>query len=108
LGADVSYHAADKEPLYGGDEFPLLPVDTIPPTDIMLAEIGKDVTKKTLLIYGHVDVCSTDDGESWNSDPFTMSIRDGDLVGRGTIDAKGPILGWYNVVETLCVRNYFL
>ena len=38
--------------------------------------------------------------DGWDSEPFVMEIREnGQLVGRGTTDDKGPILGWINVLE---------
>ena len=42
----------------------------------------------------HVDVVPA--GPGWDGDPWTMSRRDGWLVGRGVIDDKGPaVLGLY-------------
>ena len=39
--------------------------------------------------------------DGWNSDPFTLVIdqASGRLIGRGSSDDKGPVLGWLNVVE---------
>ena len=38
--------------------------------------------------------------DGWNTDPFTLTIADnGQLIGRGSSDDKGPILGWLNVLE---------
>ena len=31
-------------------------------------------------------------GEGWNSPPLSLTLRDGKLFGRGTLDNKGPIL----------------
>ncbi len=41
-----------------------------------------------LVLSGHVDVVPTD-GQPWTSDPFTATIRDGRLIGRGACDMKG-------------------
>ena len=41
-------------------------------------------------IFGHVDVMPL--GEGWNSPPLSLTLRDGKLFGRGTLDNKGPIL----------------
>lgn len=41
-----------------------------------------------LLLYGHLDVVSTEDQE-WEEDPFEGVIKDGYLWGRGAIDMKG-------------------
>ena len=39
---------------------------------------------------GHVDVVPTD-GQAWTADPFTATIRDGRLHGRGACDMKGYV-----------------
>jgi acetylornithine deacetylase len=41
-----------------------------------------------VVLSGHVDVVPVD-GQAWSSDPFTTSIRDGRLYGRGACDMKG-------------------
>lgn len=38
--------------------------------------------------------------DGWDTDPFTLTIADnGQLIGRGASDDKGPVLGWLNVLE---------
>lgn len=44
-------------------------------------------------IIGHLDVVPAGDG--WETDPFTMQIKDGKIFGRGSADDKGPILAAY-------------
>jgi len=41
-----------------------------------------------LMIMAHLDVVPV--GPAWTSDPFTLTERDGRLLGRGAIDDKGP------------------
>ncbi|MFN3663589.1 acetylornithine deacetylase [Yoonia sp.] len=41
-----------------------------------------------VVLSGHTDVVPVD-GQAWDSDPFTVSERDGRLYGRGTCDMKG-------------------
>ena len=41
-----------------------------------------------LVLSGHSDVVPVD-GQSWTSDPWTVTERDGRLYGRGTCDMKG-------------------
>lgn len=53
------------------------------------ATIGPENTGGVVL-SGHTDVVPVD-GQNWSSDPFSMTLRDGNLYGRGTADMKGFI-----------------
>ncbi|WP_235910571.1 dipeptidase [Deinococcus kurensis] len=46
----------------------------------------------TILIYGHYDVQPPDPLGRWHSPPFTPTVRDGRVYGRGVSDDKGPLL----------------
>lgn len=53
----------------------------------LIATIGpKDVPG--FVLSGHTDVVPVD-GQDWASDPFTLTLRDGRLYGRGSCDMKG-------------------
>ena len=53
----------------------------------LYASVGPDVPGGVVL-SGHTDVVPVD-GQSWTSDPWTVSELDGRLYGRGTCDMKG-------------------
>lgn len=53
----------------------------------LFARIGPDVAGG-IVLSAHADVVPTE-GQSWNSDPFTLTERDGKLYGRGSSDMKG-------------------
>jgi acetylornithine deacetylase/succinyl-diaminopimelate desuccinylase-like protein len=53
----------------------------------------------TALIYGHYDVQPEDPVEKWHSPPFSPTLRDGRLYGRGVSDDKGPVLIPIKVAE---------
>nr|CAD7393440.1 unnamed protein product [Timema cristinae] len=72
---------------------------TISQPPILLASTGNDSKKKTLCVYGHIDVKNAQIEDGWSSDPFIMVQRNGKLCGRGTTDDKGPILCWIHVLE---------
>ena len=48
------------------------------------------VDKKQIALIGHTDVVPA--GEGWNTVPFSLTKREGFLLGRGVIDDKGPLL----------------
>uniref|UniRef100_K7F4Y3 Cytosolic non-specific dipeptidase n=2 Tax=Pelodiscus sinensis TaxID=13735 RepID=K7F4Y3_PELSI len=74
-----------------GSEIPLPP--------IILGQIGCDPKKKTVCVYGHLDVQPAAMEDGWDSEPFTLVERDEKLYGRGSTDDKGPVLAWLNALE---------
>lgn len=48
----------------------------LPP--IILGCLGSDPGKKTLCIYGHLDVQPARIDDGWDTDPFTMVEKDGE------------------------------
>lgn len=60
-----------------------------PKRDSLVVTIGEG--KRTLGFSGHEDVVDAGDLEAWNSDPFTATIRDGKLYGRGATDMKSGL-----------------
>ena len=55
----------------------------------LFATIGPD-DRPGLMLSGHSDVVPVT-GQTWSSDPFALSERDGRLYGRGAADMKGFI-----------------
>jgi hypothetical protein len=60
---------------------------------------------KTLLIYGMYDVQPVE-GEDWLAPPFEGQVVDlpdfgSSVVARGVYNTKGPLAGFFNVVETI-------
>ena len=49
-------------------------------------------TAKTIIFYNHYDTVPADSDQIWTDDPFTLSIRDGGMYGRGVNDDKGHII----------------
>lgn len=91
LGGTCELVDVGKQKLPDGTEIPLPPV--------ILGGLGSDPGKKTVCVYGHLDVqpAALDDG--WDSEPFVLEERDGKLYGRGSTDDKGPVLAWLNCIE---------
>lgn len=64
---------------------------------------GKNATKNVMLMSHH-DVVDGD--ETWHTDPFTPTVKDGFLYGRGTIDTKTPLFAELQAVEELLEEGY--
>jgi acetylornithine deacetylase/succinyl-diaminopimelate desuccinylase-like protein len=57
---------------------------------ILVAEAGEGPRK--LLIYNHYDVQPETPVELWDTEPFTLTEKDGRLYGRGASDDKGEFI----------------
>ncbi|XP_073245631.1 cytosolic non-specific dipeptidase-like isoform X1 [Porites lutea] len=82
---------AELGPQKGTDNLQLPPV--------LLGTLGSDPAKKTLCIYGHLDVQPAKLDDGWDTKPFVLTEVDGKLYGRGSTDDKGPVLAWLNAIE---------
>jgi nonspecific dipeptidase len=114
LGAEnVELADIGEQTLPDGSKIPLPP--------IVFGNLGADPNKKTILVYGHLDVqpasivphfcymainfflCfikkKNKQSDGWDSEPFELTERDGKLYGRGSTDDKGPVLDWLNAIE---------
>ena len=54
---------------------------------------------------GHTDVVPTGPVEKWHSEPFTPTVRDGMLYGRGAADMKGSIAAFVTAVEKFAATH---
>ena len=60
---------------------------------------------KVLMFAGHTDVVPTGPLEKWDSDPFTPTIRDGMLYGRGAADMKTSLAGFVVATEEFIINH---
>lgn len=91
LGAHTELRDVGNQELYDGTVLPLPP--------ILLGSLGNDPNKKTVLLYGHLDVQPAHKDDGWDSEPFELTETDGKLFGRGASDDKGPVLCWIHAIE---------
>jgi succinyl-diaminopimelate desuccinylase len=63
------------------------------------AQRGK--VRPTICLAGHVDVVPTGPLEKWTTPPFSPTLRDGRLYGRGAADMKGSVAAMLTAVEDL-------
>lgn len=64
LGAKVELCDIGKQVLSDDSKIDFPPV--------LFATLGDDKAKKTLLIYGHLDVQPADNLDGWNTEPFSL------------------------------------
>ncbi len=69
----------------------------------LFATIG-DTSPGGLVLSGHTDVVPVDD-QQWSSDPFTATLRDERIYGRGTCDMKGYIAVALSLVPELATSR---
>lgn len=87
----------------GNETFPDGTVLKLP--NVLFGSLGEDKNKKTLLIYGHLDVQPASISDGWDTDPFKLIEKYGKLYGRGSTDDKGPVIAWFNAIETMQKLN---
>lgn len=92
LGVHCTLEDVGKQTV-DGKEVPLPPV--------LFGQLGDDKKKKTVLVYGHLDVQPAAKEDGWNTEPFVLTEKDGKLFGRGSSDDKGPVLSWMHAIEML-------
>ncbi len=54
---------------------------------------------RSLLLNGHTDVIPVGGGEGWSDDPWSASIKDGRIYGRGSADMKSGVASHIMAVE---------
>jgi acetylornithine deacetylase/succinyl-diaminopimelate desuccinylase-like protein len=68
---------------------------------VVYAELGPPTAARTLLIYNHYDVQPPDPIAAWDSPPFTLTERNGNLYARGVADNKANFLSRVHALEAL-------
>lgn len=59
---------------------------------------------ETVGIIGHLDVVP--EGDNWSEEPYSGCIKDGFIIGRGTLDDKGPLLACLFAMKALKDAGY--
>lgn len=71
---------------------------------VLLATFGKDPKKKTICVYGRIDVQNAD-AKQWQTDPWTLVSKNRMLYGRGTCKGKNSILSWFHCIEAFLMQK---
>ena len=69
---------------------------------------GSDSSKKPIILMSHMDVVPVDEPTlgDWEAGPFEGKITDKEIVGRGTLDDKGTLIGLLEAVEQLLEESF--
>lgn len=94
LGIKTELRDVGKQDLPDGTELPLPPV--------LLGSLNNGTGKKTVLVYGHLDVQPAAKSDGWDTEPFELTEKDGKLFGRGSSDDKGKLLNCYFSIVKVC------
>ena len=65
----------------------------------------RGIEAPVICFAGHTDVVPTGPAEKWQSDPFTPTLRDGMLYGRGTSDMKGSLAAFVTGIENFVAEH---
>lgn len=62
--------------------------------------------KAPILLMSHMDVVEAGDGEGWKYPPFSGTIAEGKVWGRGASDTKCSLMAFYQAAEELMGEGY--
>lgn len=65
----------------------------------------RGTTSPLVVFAGHTDVVPTGPLDQWHSDPFTPTIRDGVLYGRGASDMKSSLAAFVVAIEAFVKQH---
>lgn len=80
-------------------------IESMPFGDVTNLWARRGDTGPVLCFAGHTDVVPTGPLDQWTSDPFTPTIRDGWLFGRGASDMKGSLAAMVTAVEAFVAAH---
>jgi acetylornithine deacetylase len=58
---------------------------------------------KSLILNGHIDTVEPGVRDQWDVDPFSGEVRDGRLIGRGSLDMKAGVVA--NIIAAQALKN---
>lgn len=66
--------------------------DTADGSRLIRGTLTVDKSAPTVLLYSHYDIVPVGDLDAWDSDPWTLTERDGRWYARGAADCKGNLV----------------
>lgn len=61
--------------------------------------------KRPIVLMSHLDVVDVDE-DAWNMAPFSGTIDQGQIFGRGTLDTKSTVFAFYQACESLIQSGF--
>ncbi len=106
-GGALTALQAMLEPLGFSIERPVFREAGTPDVENLLAVRGTAGTNdaRHLAFAGHTDVVPPGDEASWRHPPFSATIEDGEIHGRGAVDMKGGIACFVAAIARLATRG---
>ncbi|MCM4173485.1 peptidase [Arenibacter sp. TNZ] len=94
------------------ETFPLthakLSLEKINTYSLLYTSEGSDASKKPIIFMSHQDVVPVDQPtlDQWEGGPFEGEITGTAIIGRGTMDDKGTLIGLLEAVEKLLEESF--
>lgn len=88
LGLEVDHWPVDLDEVRAHPDYPGEEVDR---EEMWGCVAATGAERPAVILAGHVDVVPAGDIAAWDSDPFTLTSRDGQWRGRGTCDMLGGV-----------------
>ncbi|MGF1558166.1 MAG: M20 family peptidase [Flavobacteriaceae bacterium] len=94
------------------ESFPLthakLDLEKISTYSLLYTWQGSDPSKKPIILMSHQDVVPVDEPtlNAWEAGPFEGKISPTAIIGRGTMDDKGTLIGLLEAVEKLLEESF--
>ncbi|WP_159997956.1 ArgE/DapE family deacylase [Roseomonas sp. 18066] len=80
---------------------PMVDVDPAGSVQVVATHRAKDPTGRSLILQGHIDVVPEGPHEMWTYPPYSATIRDGWMYGRGAHDMKSGVACMVWALEAL-------
>ena len=82
--------------------------EDVPGGSLLYTWQGSDPSAPALLLMAHQDVVPVEPGSDskWSAPPFSGTIANGFVIGRGAIDDKGSLMAILEATERLLARGY--
>ncbi len=112
VGADVDGSAFDEFQAFLVRAYPLtherLDCETVGGHSLLYCWPGTRAEAAPVLLMGHMDVAAVEPGseDDWKHPPFSGARSGGHLWGRGSLDAKGPLIAIFEAVESLLAEGF--